>query len=596
MKKKLKHCVAMTMIVCMFFSINVHGEESDNIVQETEQSAIQSQLMNDCYDSDTYLSEVQGPSHIGWHTDQEGNKFFYEQDGSLYLGWKYEDGKWYYLDGNNTDIIGIMVKDTVMKIGNQYYCFDAEGIMQSSGWISRSEGWYYADASGALITGWKDIRGTWYYFDGNNEQYPGLMVENCTKYIDGHQYYFNADGAMQFGWLHYPEGWYYTDTNGAQAIGWRYIHSTWYYFDGNNEQYPGLMVENCVKDIQGYKYYFSAGGAMKFGWLRYPEGWYYANTSGAQAIGWQRIGNAWYYFDGNNEQFPGLMVSNCTKEINGNTYIFNASGAMREGWYYDNGDWYYYDTSGFIASGWRVVKGYWYYLNPSDNKMLKDGWKKIDNNWYYFYSSGAMATNWLAVGGYWYFLSDNGAMKTGWQNVGGTWYYLYQKNDAHGGLEGVMARNCYIDGYYLSANGAMLSPEETRWVLRAQPYSSQTGYLILVDRAACRTTIFAGSAGAWNLLYNWQCAPGKPSTPTVGGQFTVGSKGYYFDSGNARCYWYTQFCGDYLFHSVLYSKYNGSLMDGRVGMQLSHGCVRLPIQNAKWIYDNIPTGTKVVVF
>ena len=28
-----------------------------------------------------------------------------------------------------------------------------------------------------------------------------------------------------------------------------------------------------------------------------------------------------------------------------------------------------------------------------------------------------------------------------------------------GSEEGVMARNCYIDGYYLSANGAMLSPE-----------------------------------------------------------------------------------------------------------------------------------------
>lgn len=76
----------------------------------------------------------------------------------------------------------------------------------------------------------------------------------------------------------------------------------------------------------------------------------------------------------------------------------------------------------------------------------------------------------------------------------------------------------------------------------------------------------------------------------------MGSKGYYFDSGNARCYWYTQFYGDYLFHSVLYSKYNGRLMDGRVGMQLSHGCVRLSIEKAKWIYDNIPTGTKVVVF
>ena len=336
---------------------------------------------------------------------------------------------------------------------------------------------------------------------------------------------------------------------------------------------------------------------MQFGWLRYPEGWYYANTSGAQAIGWQRIGNAWYYFDGNNEEYPGLMVSDCTKEINGNAYIFNASGAMREGWYYDNGDWYYYDHSGLIASGWRAVNGYWYFMDPdNDNKMVNYGWKLFGNYWYFFHNSGAMATNWLAIGGNWYFLSSDGAMKTGWQNVGGTWYYMYTANDSHGGSEGVMARNCYIDGYYLSANGAMLSPEAARLVLRAQPYSSRTGYLILVDRAACRTTIFAGSAGAWNLLYDWQCAPGKPSTPTVGGEFTMGSKGYYFDSGNARCYWYTQFYGDYLFHSVLYSKYNGRLMDGRVGMQLSHGCVRLPIEKAKWIYDNIPTGTKVVVF
>ena len=54
--------------------------------------------------------------------------------------------------------------------------------------------------------------------------------------------------------------------------------------------------------------------------------------------------------------------------------------------------------------------------------------------------------------------------------------------------------------------------------------------------------------------------------------------------------------GDYLFHSVLYNKYNGSLNDGRLGMALSHGCVRLDINNAKWIYDVIPSGTTVVVY
>ena len=29
-------------------------------------------------------------------------------------------------------------------------------------------------------------------------------------------------------------------------------------------------------------------------------------------------------------------------------------------------------------------------------------------------------------------------------------------------------------------------------------------------------------------------------------------------------------------------------MDDRVGMPLSHGCFRLKVENAKWIYDNIP--------
>ncbi|MCR5042489.1 MAG: L,D-transpeptidase, partial [Clostridia bacterium] len=38
------------------------------------------------------------------------------------------------------------------------------------------------------------------------------------------------------------------------------------------------------------------------------------------------------------------------------------------------------------------------------------------------------------------------------------------------------------------------------------------------------------------------------------------------------------------------------IWDGRLGMALSEGCVRLDINNAKWIYDNCPIGTKVVVY
>lgn len=52
-----------------------------------------------------------------------------------------------------------------------------------------------------------------------------------------------------------------------------------------------------------------------------------------------------------------------------------------------------------------------------------------------------------------------------------------------------------------------------------------------------------------------------------------------------------------MFHSVLYNR--GSMthiQDGTLGKQVSHGCVRLDINNAKWLYYNIPNGTKVVIY
>ena len=39
-----------------------------------------------------------------------------------------------------------------------------------------------------------------------------------------------------------------------------------------------------------------------------------------------------------------------------------------------------------------------------------------------------------------------------------------------------------------------------------------------------------------------------------------------------------------------------TVQDGRLGMGISHGCVRLALADAKWIYDTIPSGTKVVVY
>ena len=466
------------------------------------------------------------------------------------------------------------------------------------GWFLKEGDWYYYDLNGTRASGWRYIGNVWYYFNGDNISKPGVMSKSTHQLINGNMFVFDASGAMQTGWILEPEGWYYADGSGALANGWRYVNGAWYYLDGSNTEHPYLMLNNTKKTIAGCDYYFANGGAMRTGWILEPEGWYYAGEYGT-IKGWLYLGNLWYYLDGNNEEYPGLMVSGQDKVIAGEKYSFNPNGDMRAGWYMSNsGEWYYYDNySGQICSGWKYVNNNWYYLDPQDNnKMIPGGWKKFDNGYYLFNSDGSMVTNWSYVNGNWYYFSSDGLMRTGWQWIGNKWYYFYYENDSHGGVYGAMARATSIDGWQLQTDGSMLTDKQAEMSQMAQAYNSNTNYLILVDRAACKVAVYAGRFGAWNNIMYWDCAPGKSSTPTVSGTFTVQGKGYYFDSGSARCYWYTQFYGNYLFHSVLYSKYNGSLMDGRVGIPLSHGCVRLQIDNAKWIYDNIPRGTKVVIY
>ncbi|WP_346663403.1 L,D-transpeptidase family protein [uncultured Merdimonas sp.] len=231
------------------------------------------------------------------------------------------------------------------------------------------------------------------------------------------------------------------------------------------------------------------------------------------------------------------------------------------------------------------------YMNISGIYVRKDGTMKYalaasaktnDNAAQYRFLYYEPAT------GKWFTISDwSNSNSTTWNAPKEGYYWLHVEAKIHGGIV-----KTYTMGYTVNRYPADL---ESMMYL-ANAYSSSTPYLILVNCTTHKVGIFQGFKGNWTPVYYWDCTNGAPATPTVKGTFRVGTRGYYFDSGSSRCYWYTQFYGNYLFHSVLYSKYTGALADGRLGMALSHGCVRLNINNAKWIYDNIPTGTTVVVY
>lgn len=141
------------------------------------------------------------------------------------------------------------------------------------------------------------------------------------------------------------------------------------------------------------------------------------------------------------------------------------------------------------------------------------------------------------------------------------------------------------------------SPDYSEKFINGRYSNSPTQYYIWVNTNSTKVYIFERFNGSWKLIKNMLCTVGKPSTPTIKGTFHIGNKGGSFivkDNPKLMCKYYTQISGNYLFHTVLLYR-NGSIANGTLGAKLSHGCIRLSIPDAKYIYNNIPQGTTIYI-
>lgn len=127
-------------------------------------------------------------------------------------------------------------------------------------------------------------------------------------------------------------------------------------------------------------------------------------------------------------------------------------------------------------------------------------------------------------------------------------------------------------------------------------------YWIGVDVQNQRTTIYRVSDNS--VVHRWLCTTGASDTPTPQGIFYLPKA-----SGSERKEWfaftarYVKYAVRYTrrlyFHSVLFKRKDDNSMCvstlRRLGKKGSAGCIRLEVQHAKWICDNCPTGTMVVI-
>ena len=179
---------------------------------------------------------------------------------------------------------------------------------------------------------------------------------------------------------------------------------------------------------------------------------------------------------------------------------------------------------------------------------------------------------------------------SGWLYENGGWSYYYE------------------DGSSRSFTNAAKTAYEA-----IKNWTSNTSYIICIDNSNFRTVIFEGSAGNWVPVGDWLCSVGKNPTnaeeaaegygATAKGPFTLLDKGYCFGNDPDYFYW-CEFWQPYpggegqRFHSRPYyrnaSNTPETLCDGgHFGYAQTHGCVRLDLENVRFIYYNCPLGTKV---
>ncbi|MCH5265992.1 MAG: Ig-like domain-containing protein [Lachnospiraceae bacterium] len=124
-------------------------------------------------------------------------------------------------------------------------------------------------------------------------------------------------------------------------------------------------------------------------------------------------------------------------------------------------------------------------------------------------------------------------------------------------------------------------------------------YMIKVNKQQNVVTIYRQENGEYKAYKAFVCSVGY-ATPT--GTFSLGEKMRWHVLDGPS---YGQYCcriyQGFLFHSVWYyqmgQKNTQSYVQyNRLGTTASHGCVRLTVKDAKWIYDNCPSGTKIVIY
>lgn len=376
------------------------------------------------YQADTFDGAIKGKGQ----TKIADNWYLFNNAGQVVDGWQWinNQGKTVYYSPKTAQMV-----HGQQNITGHWYLFDkTTGAMQRGFQNLKDYGddkTVYYNQDGWMLYGQQKIENKWYNFDTFN----GAMKTGFVKIPDQNKtVYYAPNGQMQYGWQWVDNATRYFDTfNGAMATGQKFITGHWYLFDNNGAMQRGFQN---LKDYGDNKtVYYNQDGWMQYGWQWLDNATRYFDTyDGAMAIGQKKINDHWYLFDKNGAMQRGFQYLPEDKkvayynqdgwmlygkqDISGKTYSFNTYNGALENMDGQQklGDHWYLFNKGEVLTGFQEIKDQnkTVYYDPSTARM-QYGWQTIANNKYYFDTyDGAMYTGSHLIDGVDYSFDDDGTL------------------------------------------------------------------------------------------------------------------------------------------------------------------------------------------
>lgn len=129
----------------------------------------------------------------------------------------------------------------------------------------------------------------------------------------------------------------------------------------------------------------------------------------------------------------------------------------------------------------------------------------------------------------------------------------------------------------------------------------KSDYYIVVYPLNCSVLILGkGADGKYNQVVKvFQASCGKANTPTPEDMYEVMFRFRWRTMSGVEVQYATGIGNEILFHSIpYYARYENCLKladYAKIGTGASHGCIRMCVRDARFIYKNIPNGTQVRV-